>query len=286
MTIFEKIEYNRKSASTNGWSPEDFGGLDFDVDLLNRITAFQKSLGLPADGLCGTSTLRRLATEKQATKGSAIICGGKEVPIKWPKVITMGQPGAFTVKPGSIVKKPGRKPTMFIVHWDACLSSAACASVLIQRGLSVHFCIDNDGTIYQLVDCDDIAYHAKGANSCSIGVETSNAFYTKYQLWYESHGFGPRPISPKTQCNNGGIEEHLGFYPIQEQALKILIHTVCHHYGIPLVTPMDSNGVLENKIVSSVVDNTFHGVVCHYHLNNKKIDCIGLKLDELIMEIK
>jgi hypothetical protein len=282
MTILEKIEYNRKSAKDNGWSPEDFGGLDFDVELITRIGSFQRAMGLAPDGLCGTSTLRRLATEKQATKGSAIICGGKEVPIKWPKVITMGQPGAFTVKAGSIVKKPGRKPTMFIVHWDACLSSAACASVLIQRGLSVHFCIDNDGTIYQLVDCDDIAYHAKGANSCSIGVETSNAFYAKYQPWYESHGFGPRPIVARGPCNNGSVEEHLGFYPIQEQALKVLIHTVCAHYGIPLVVPVDAAGVLETKQVASVVDNSFHGVISHLHLNSQKIDCAGLKLDELI----
>ena len=282
MTIFEKIEFNRKSAKDNGWSPEDFGGLDFDVDLLSRIMAFQKSLGLIADGLCGTSTHRRLLTSLQATKSSTIICGGKEVPINWPKVVKMGEPGSFTVKPGSTIKKTGRKPTMFVVHWDACLNSAACASVLIQRGLSVHFCLDNDGTIYQLVDCDDIAYHAKGANSCSIGVEVSDAFYTKYQTWYESHGFGSRPIVPKGPCNGGVVEEHLGFYPIQEQALKVLIHTVCSHYSIPLVVPVDSNGVLETKQVPSVVDNSFNGVISHLHLTKEKIDCAGLKLDELV----
>lgn len=283
MTILEKIEFNKKSAYDTGWKPEDFGAKGFDEDLINKISAFQKSLGLLGDGLVGDMTHRRLITANQATKPSFIICGGKEIPINWPKVVSLGQVGALKVLSTTAFRKSqGRKPTMFVVHWDACLNSAACASVLVQRGLSVHFCIDNDGTIYQLVDCDDIAYHAKGANSCSVGVEVSNAYYTKYQPWYESHGFGPRPISHGDIANGGKLEDHLAFYPIQERALRVLIHTVCDHYGIPLVVPVDAHGVLETKEVPSVVSNQFHGVVSHLHITAEKIDCAGLKLDELI----
>ena len=31
-------------------------------------------------------------------------------------------------------------------------------------------------------------------NDRSVGVEISNAYYTKYQSWYEKRDFGPRPI--------------------------------------------------------------------------------------------
>ena len=37
--------------------------------------------------------------------------------------------------------------------------------------VSAHFCIDRDGTIYQLVDTDRTAWHASEVNSRSIGIE-------------------------------------------------------------------------------------------------------------------
>ena len=41
----------------------------------------------------------------------------------------------------------------FVVHHDGCSTSDMCFSVLQnERGLSVHFMIDNDGTIYQTID--------------------------------------------------------------------------------------------------------------------------------------
>ena len=36
---------------------------------------------------------------------------------------------------------------------------------------SAHYGIGKDGTIFQWVDCDDMAWHAAGANDHSIGVE-------------------------------------------------------------------------------------------------------------------
>ena len=55
-----------------------------------------------------------------------------------------------------------RNPSFFVCHWDVCLSSKMCHRVLKQRGISVHFAIDNDGTIYQFMDMNDVAYHAGG----------------------------------------------------------------------------------------------------------------------------
>jgi hypothetical protein len=282
MTLEEKIKYNKESSSKLGWKPDWFNSSDFNEELINKIAEFQKSYQLTADGIVGPVTYRRLLTERDSEKGSFIICGGKEIAIDWPKVVNMNQPGSLKLPASTYKKKAGRKPSMFVVHWDACLSSASCASVLAQRGLSVHFCIDNDGTIYQLVDAEHIALHASNANSVSIGVEVSNAHYPKYQSWYEKNGFGKRPVLKNTKVHSGTIDEHLAFYPVQEEALKVLIHTVCNHYGIPLVVPKDSSGKLITKEVPEVASNKFSGVVCHYHITAGKIDCAGLKLDEIV----
>lgn len=37
--------------------------------------------------------------------------------------------------------------------------------------LSVHFAIDQDGNVFQYVDTDDTAYHARSHNAFSIGIE-------------------------------------------------------------------------------------------------------------------
>ena len=62
---------------------------------------------------------------------------------------------------------------MFAYH------STQCQKVLDKRGISVHFLIDNDGTIYQTLDLQHAAFHAGKVNRKSVGVEISNAYYPK-----------------------------------------------------------------------------------------------------------
>lgn len=281
MTLQEKIEYNIKSSSKMKWSPSLFGASDFNAEMITLIETFQKEMGIDVDGLVGPTTHRLITTKIQSEKGEFIICDGQKVPISWGKVITMGEPGSLGVTSKSYRKTPKRKPSMFVVHWDACLSSASCAEVLKQRGLSVHFCIDNDGTIYQLVDTTDVAYHAGDVNGVSIGVEISNAFYPKYQDYYVKKGFGPRPVLKNTKVGGGLIDSHLMFYPEQEMALSALIKSVCGYYGIPLETPK-TNGSYATGEHPDVVSGKFKGVVCHFHVTDKKIDCAGLDLDKII----
>lgn len=276
MTLAQKLSYNKSSAAKHGWSPDWFGATAFDADLISKIEDFQREYSMEVDGLVGPNTHRVANSLRLSEKEQYIICGGKQVPIAWPKVIVMGEQGALSVPSKNYKKSPKRKPGMFVIHWDACLSSASCASVLKERGLSVHFCLDNDGTIYQLVDCDDIAYHAGGVNSVSVGVEVSNAFYPKYQTWYEKNGFGPRPVLTNTKVHGGKIDSHLDFYDVQKEALSVLVKTVCNWYGIPLQTP---DSITE---VPEVAKGTYKGVVSHYHVTAGKIDCAGLEIKKLL----
>ena len=189
----DKVFYNKSSAESLGWTPEWFGADEHDEDLVKAISDWQKKNGLKADGLCGPSTHRRIWTERESEISnyvifcpkekdqSYIICNGKPQTINWPKVVLWDEKAGLGTKKKSYYDysgKPDRKPTMFVNHWDVCLSSESCATVLKKRGISVHFCIDNDGTIYQLLDTQHAAWHAGVGkiNHCSIGVEISNAY--------------------------------------------------------------------------------------------------------------
>ena len=129
----------------------------------------------------------------------ALYTMANEFPIEWDKTVLWTDKGGLMAKLGNYKSMAGqrlRKPTQFINHWDVCLSSKSCQRVLDRRGISVHFLIDNDGTIYQTMDLQHIGWHAGSSkiNAKSIGVEISNAYDLKWQSWYKKNGFGERPV--------------------------------------------------------------------------------------------
>ena len=301
----DKVFYNKSSADSLGWTPEWFSAASHDEKLTSAIRRWQKENGLKADGLCGPSTYRRIWTERESEisdyvnfcppdrSDSFIICNSKPIVINWPKVVLWDEEKGLRTKSKSYYDysgKPDRKPTMFVNHWDVCLSSKSCASVLQKRGISVHFCIDNDGTIYQLLDTQHGAWHAGVGkiNHKSIGVEISNAYNTKYQGWYEKHGFGPRPIITDAQVNGSNLKEHLGFYDIQLEALKALWSACAAAYDIPLqsIASGDENFQTSTKTESKVSNGSFKGFVSHYHITKRKIDCGGMDIVKMLKGTK
>jgi N-acetyl-anhydromuramyl-L-alanine amidase AmpD len=63
----------------------------------------------------------------------------------------------------------------FVLHYDVCGTSRQCFKILQDyRGLSVHFMLDLDGTIYQTLDLKERAWHATTSNDRSIGIEIAN----------------------------------------------------------------------------------------------------------------
>ena len=241
----DKDFYNSSSSSKLGWKPQDFGCDDFDDDLVKAIKKFQKSVGIKADGLCGPGTYRRLIAKKES------------------EVETHKRYHAAESDDNYIICNGVHVPR--------------------KRGISVHFCIDNDGTIYQLMDANHIAYHAGSSkwNAASIGVEISNAYYPKYQNWYKKNGYGERPIWKDKRVHGGKLGDFLGFYDVQIEAAKALWQAIGEFYHIPLVGP---------KVTDSVDPDTtkgkFRGIINHYNLKKSKIDCAGLDIDNLLKDLK
>ncbi len=63
----------------------------------------------------------------------------------------------------------------FVMHYDVAGTARTCFRILHDmRGLSVHFLLDIDGTIYQTMDVKERGWHATIANDRSVGIEIAN----------------------------------------------------------------------------------------------------------------
>ena len=288
-----KRNYNKRSAKKHGWNPSWFGAFAFDAALIQSIKEFQEANALTADGLCGPSTYRRIYTARQmfqipdeevnsSENANFIYCDMFKQRIRWDKVETSW------IKDGCYTKyKRRRNPTMIVTHWDAALSAASCKRILEKRKISTHFVIDNDGTILQLVDTNHAAWHAgiRSVNKASIGIDFSNAVYTKYNLTYQRRGHGLRPVIENCRVHGRKIKPFLGYYPLQIEAYKALLRALHEHYQIELKCPLDAEGNLLTTVDDTARKAKFKGVVNHYNLTTKKWDTSGLELDKILKEI-
>ena len=303
----DKDFYNKSSSDSLGWDPSWFGCEEFNVDLTKAVQKWQKANGLTADGLVGPMTYRRVWTEREVNISDYepkknvhslgdkhIVHNGHFIPIEWKKVILWDDNNGFKANKGCYTDysgKPDRDPTMFVNHWDVCLSAESCAKVLNKRGISVHFLIDNDGTIFQMLDTQHKAWHAgipryEGGNTKGIGVEISNAYYTKYQDWYVKHGFGERPIQHHGYVHGKTLDPFLDFYPVQLEALKALWKAIHIGVGVPLDYPENTLGHIETGVHKDCERGKYHGFCNHYNFTRNKIDCAGLDLPTLLQEVK
>jgi hypothetical protein len=292
----KEIKRNILSSKKLGWTPGWFYHNKFDTFLIDLIKDFQSECNLVEDGLVGPITHRRLETrllldddftpkKRNKRKGSkSIVYNGDHFSINWDRVILWDERGGLPAKKGCYYdwsKKPARQPTQFVNHWDATLSSEACARIINKRGLSMHFLIDNDGTIYQMLDIQHVAWQAgsKLWNTNGIGVEISNAFYTKYQSWYEKKGFGPRPLVTSS-VNGKSLGEHLDFYPIQLEALAALWEAVANAVELDLEVCATKGFCLD---CSNCNCKPF---INHFNLTKNKIDCASLDMEAVLEQAR
>ena len=299
---YDKDFYNKAASMLLGWIPAWFKSVTYDDSLSNNIKKYQRKNGLKADGVCGPVTYRVISTEKQVEYAQIpqrvekvyseyIVHSGKKIGIDWDKVVLWKEDTGLTTRPGNYYdysNKEERTINMFVNHWDVCLSSRSCFRSLERSGISVQFLIDNDGTIYQTMDTMHAAWHAgsPATNRSSIGVEISNAYYTKYQDTYVKNGFGERPVMSDEKVHGKKLGDFLGFYPVQLSALRALWVAVNKATGIPFETPTEADGTILSAVNEDAASGNFKGFVSHYHLTTRKIDCAGLDIIEHLKLIK
>jgi N-acetyl-anhydromuramyl-L-alanine amidase AmpD len=190
----------------------------------------------------------------------------------------------------------------FVIHYDVDGTSRNCFKTLHDfRGLSVHFMLDVDGTVYQTLDLKERAWHASSANDRSVGVEIANigAYGANesnpFTNWYATGTDGvtrlklpagpdngirtpnfagqptrPQPIQGEIQARDLAQYD---FTPQQYQALIKLTAALCKVFPrIQCKYPTDADGkLITHKLPDTELKN-YHGVLGHYHIQTDKID--------------
>lgn len=191
----------------------------------------------------------------------------------------------------------------FVLHYDEAGVSRNCFKILQDsRGLSVHFMLDLDGTIYQTLDLKERAWHATTSNSRSVGVEIANmgAYQpgedNPFADWYHQvtngptiltiparfgsdpertpnfvgHPARPEPIFGVVQGKN--LEQY-DFTPQQYQALIHLTAALCRIFPkIKCDYPRDAAGHLINHKLPDDQLKNYEGVLGHFHIQTDKVD--------------
>jgi hypothetical protein len=163
--------------------------------------------------------------------------------------------------------------SQFVVHHDGCFDSRTCFHVLHnERGLSVHFLIDWDGTIFQTLDLVDCAFQAAGVNEISVGVELANrGDALRFPSDYNASS-GPHSKREKVTCTiNESQFLAYAYHPAQVQAMTNIGKCLARVFpGLPQTYPCEADG---EPIWKSLVDpREYRGYLGHYHVTNQKWD--------------
>jgi N-acetylmuramoyl-L-alanine amidase len=191
----------------------------------------------------------------------------------------------------------------FVLHFDAAGTSRNCFKITHDtRGLSVHFMLDLDGTIYQTLDLKEEAWHATTSNNRSVGVEIANmGAYGENEKnplskWYKTDAKGRTIITiPEAAGPNPERTAHFAGRPVrreavvgevqgrtlrqydftrqQYKALAKLTAALCTVFPkIKCDYPRDADGKLMTRKLPDAELQNYEGVMGHYHIQTNKVD--------------
>ncbi len=206
----------------------------------------------------------------------------------------------------------------FVIHFDARGTSRRCFEVLQDvRGLSVHFMLDLDGTIYQTLDVKEQAFHATISNGRSIGIEVANiGAYAPEQSeplgrWYRAGAGGAVEIAVPDPPDRSGLRDRAApLRPARPQAVEGMVQgkllrqydftdrqydslarltaTLCTLF--PMIRcdyPRDASGSLARAKLPAHELVHYQGILGHYHVQTNKVDPgPAFQWDRLISQVK
>ena len=110
----------------------------------------------------------------------------------------------------------------------------AVRSIFIENGVSIHYLIDRDGTIYGYVPENRVAWHAGKGSYADDDRLTDNMNH--YAIGIELMAMGSQEDMAKylTAEEYDGLDRSLiGYTEAQYAALRVLLPDICARYGIP-----------------------------------------------------
>jgi N-acetyl-anhydromuramyl-L-alanine amidase AmpD len=146
--------------------------------------------------------------------------------------------------------------------------------------LSVHLCVEADGTVYQFADLDARCAHAGtvddsdhdghelSGNAQSVGIEIVNPAIPSDKPQDMTRGVLRQVLSEKIH----EIEiRQTTFTQAQTTAVIELVRVICGHYSLPVAVPMEGDQPMA-RVMTEAEFSAFTGVCGHYHLTARKRD--------------
>ncbi|MDX2018524.1 MAG: N-acetylmuramoyl-L-alanine amidase [Planctomycetota bacterium] len=198
----------------------------------------------------------------------------------------------------------------FVMHYDVAGTARTCFRILHDmRGLSVHFLLDIDGTIYQTMDVKERGWHATIANDRSVGIEIANigAYPVDangrpvkgtdpLDTWYSADDEGRTRINLPVALGDGGVKtpgfigrparpepvvgmiqgEMRRMYDLTPEQYESLARlTAALHAALPKIKldyPREPDGTPINRALSREDFIKLQGLIGHYHIQDDKQD--------------
>ncbi len=184
--------------------------------------------------------------------------------------------------------------TQFVLHYDVAVTSRNCFRVLHDvRGLSVHFLLDVDGTVYQTLDLVARARHAGASNDVSIGIEIAHpgAWTSRERADHYYAGDGVRLAIPAAlepprggpfaPARGGWFEADVNgsrvfqrdFTAAQYDALARLVASLRREFpALREGPPRDGDGDVLRRALPEAERTTERGILGHLHVSPAKVD--------------
>jgi hypothetical protein len=187
--------------------------------------------------------------------------------------------------------------TQFFLHHSGLYHSSTTFNVLHnERKLSVHFILDDDGTLYQTLDLVECAWHGGKNNKCSVGIEIdSRAMANQKPDAYDEYNQKKYNVLPRNKVLDNIHGNWITGYDYNDNQYKTLIRLgkvlmeafpkMNKNVSGTMVAdfPRDSDGKIEKKMI---INPTSHcGFICHYHVSENKVDPISFDYNRFLLGI-
>ena len=180
------------------------------------------------------------------------------------------------------IKELSGAVTQILLHTDLTRDAKMCFDVLKARGLSTHFMVDWDGTIYQSLDPIYVAYHAGEFNGESIGIDINNLM-RNLEKEPDAKPYNPKSLryaemiqpefkrgGPVRKRINGFYTKTYGYTDPQYQALLELLSVLTSKLDIKPFVPMDEKREIIDRMLEDAAG--FEGILGHYHITDNRSD--------------
>ncbi|MBQ1265298.1 MAG: N-acetylmuramoyl-L-alanine amidase [Proteobacteria bacterium] len=170
--------------------------------------------------------------------------------------------------------------TQIAFHHDVTFSASKTFDILCKRGISTHFDINYDGTIYQFLDCYHSAWATGDNNNMSVAIDMNNPVLPEMKESDPANGL--RDIYQDKI--NGSLKTMLGYTDAQYESLIALLKAFITPIQIPgepdwiplpnissnCFPPITDSGEIINRLLKNPTG--FVGMLGHYHCSAQKWD--------------